>query len=167
MVLFADDTTINVIDQHIHCISESLSNALARANQWLLSKHLSRNIQKTKSMLIHSSRKKALPLMSVAFHDTPIEQVRVMKFLGVNVNDCLTWDDHINHMTLKASRSISLLRKLSCFFPKAAVGLGPQTLLLVTSSPFLATAMWYGMPVPRKRLQNYYQIGYQINSLAA
>ena len=42
-----------------------------------------------------------------------------MKFLGVLLNDTLTWGDHIAHISTKVSRSLNLLRRLSRFLPKS------------------------------------------------
>ena len=70
-------------------------------------------------MLIHSSRKKVDGNMELFIDGLPIEQVRVMKFLGVLLNDTLTWGDHIAHISTKVSRSLNLLRRLSWFLPKS------------------------------------------------
>ena len=47
-----------------------------------------------------------------------VEQVRCFKFLGVLVNDNLTWSDHISMVCSKATRSLNLLRHLSWFLPQ-------------------------------------------------
>ena len=47
-----------------------------------------------------------------------VEQVQSFKFLGVLVNDTLTWSDHINLVCNKVTRSLHLLRRLSWFLPQ-------------------------------------------------
>ena len=49
--------------------------------------------------------------------DWNVEQVQCFKFLGVLVNDTLTWSDHID-MVCKVTRSLNLLRRLSWFLPQ-------------------------------------------------
>ena len=39
----------------------------------------------------------------------------MFKFLGVHVNDTLTWSDHVKKICLKVSWNLSLLRRLSWF----------------------------------------------------
>ena len=74
------------------------------------------NAAKTKSMLIHSSRKD--DNLSLRIDDRSVEHVRSFKFLGVVVNDTLTWADHIDMVCKKVSRSLNLLRRLSWFLPQ-------------------------------------------------
>ena len=42
-----------------------------------------------------------------------------MKFLGMLLNDTLTWGNHIAYISTKVSRSLNLLRRLSWFLPKS------------------------------------------------
>lgn len=56
-------------------------------------------------MLIHSKRQKPLLFMNIQLNGTPIEQGQSCKFLGVVVTDTLTWDDHIQFMCTKISKT--------------------------------------------------------------
>ena len=56
-VLFADDTTIFIVSDDICSLHSSLQTCLNLANLWLQRNGLRLNTLKTKSMLIHSSRK--------------------------------------------------------------------------------------------------------------
>ena len=87
---------------------------------------------KTKCMLIHSSRKKVDGNLELSVEGQPIELVRVFKFLGVLLNDALTWSDHIAHICAKASRSLNLLRRLSWFLPKCLLFLYFKSYVLLT-----------------------------------
>ena len=69
-------------------------------------------------MLIHSSRKVVGDNLSLRIDDRSVERVRSFKFLGVVVNDTLTWADHIDMVCKKVSRSLNLLRRLSWFLPQ-------------------------------------------------
>ena len=118
-VLFADDTSIFLIGNDCHLLSESLQSCLHLANTWMTNNGLQLNITKTKCMLIHSPRtREILPPLQIFLNDSKIEQVRSFKLLGVIINDILTWTDHINHVVTKVSRSVNLLRRLSWFLPR-------------------------------------------------
>ena len=71
-------------------------------------------------MLIHSARKKVSDKLALKVETVDIEQVQEFKFLGVVVNDTLSWGDHIeiNIVCNKVTRSLSLLRCLSWFLPR-------------------------------------------------
>ena len=56
-VLFADDTTIYIIGENIATIQSSLQLCIDLAHLWLQRHGLKLNATKTKSMLIHSSKK--------------------------------------------------------------------------------------------------------------
>ena len=43
--------------------------------------------------------------------DKPLEQVKSIKFLGVIINDKLTWDDHKQHVYSKVCKNVGLIYK--------------------------------------------------------
>ena len=118
-VLFADDTTIYIVSDSLSSIQSSLQLCLDLANLWLQRNGLKINVSKTKSMLIHSSRKMVDGSLTLMIDDSIVEQVRCYKFLGVVVNDTLTWVDHIGMVCKKVSRNLNLLRHLSWFLPRS------------------------------------------------
>ena len=113
--VFADDTTIFVAGHDISNITNTLQNFLNLVNLWMKSNGLKLNPLKTNSMLLHSSRKTNLPRLNLSLDGHTIKQVRVYKFLGIQINDTLTSK---NHIVFKASRQINLLRRLSWFLPR-------------------------------------------------
>ena len=117
-VLFTDDTTLFVVGQSPAVISAALTNALASAYEWLLTSGLQLNTAKTKRMLIHSSRWKSNSTLEVRLNDQCLEQVTKYKFLGVTINDTLTWDDHISQICTKATRGINLLCRIVWFLSR-------------------------------------------------
>ena len=117
-VLFADDTTIFIVSDDACNLQTSLQTCLNLANLWLQRNGLRLNTSKTKSMLIHSSRKVTGSTLELNVEGNQVEQVRSFKFLGVTINDTLTWSDHINMVCDKVSHNVSLLRRLSWFLPQ-------------------------------------------------
>ena len=117
--LFANDTTIYIVSDSLSSIQSSLQLCLDLANLWLQRNGLKINASKTKSMLIHSSRKMVDGSLTLRINDSIVEQVRCYKFLGVVVNDTLTWVDHIDMVCKKVSRNLNLLCHLSWFLPRS------------------------------------------------
>ena len=117
--LFADDTTIFLIGNNCNLLNTSLQSCLDRANIWMTNNGLKLNADKTKCMLIHSTRTRVQPLpLDIHLSGSQIEQVSRFKLLGVVVNDTLTWTDHSSHVVTKVSRNVNLLRRLSWFLPQ-------------------------------------------------
>ena len=98
-LLFAGDTTIYAIRKDVTSTAESLTSVLHYASEWLCDNHLSLNVQKTKTMLIHSARRVNSPSLSVYLFSTPVEQVQTMNFLGVCINNALNWCNHVQHVS--------------------------------------------------------------------
>ena len=117
-VLFADDTTIYIVSDSVFSIQSSLQLCLDLANLWLQRNGLRINVDKTKSMLIHSRKKIVDGDLTLKIDDRTIDCVQSFKFLGVIINDTLTWVNHINMVCKKVSRSLNLLRRLSWFLPR-------------------------------------------------
>ena len=120
-VMFADDTTLYVVGRSTADISAKLSCALASAHKWLLESGLHLNATKTKCMLIHSCRRRSVAPLDVQLNGTPIQQVQNYKYLGVVINDTLSWSNHIDLVRRKAAKGIGLLRRLSWFLPRQAL----------------------------------------------
>ena len=123
----------------------------------MTSNQLRLNIAKSKCMLLHSSRRKNLPPLQLNYNSQDIEQVQKFKFLGLWINENLTWDDHVSSIVLKVSKKINLLRHLSWVLPKCV-------LIQFCSSYILpcfdyADVIWNGCIVEcctkLERLQNY------------
>lgn len=119
IVLFADDTAIYIISSNFASLKSSLQLCLNLSSLWMANNGLQLNTSKTKCMLLHSSRMKMDTNLTLHVDGMVVEQVRVFKYLGVLINDTLTWSDHVNMVCTKVSRSLNLLRRLSWFLPQS------------------------------------------------
>ena len=88
-----------------------LSSALSKCNVWLSANKLSLTVQKTKCMLIHSSRRHVSPL-SISLNGSIIEQVSTYTYFGCVINYHLTWYHHTVHITSKVTQNINILRRM-------------------------------------------------------
>ena len=70
-------------------------------------------------MLLHSSRRKVASALDIHLDGVAVEQVRVIKYLGVLINDTLTWSDHVGLVCRKVNGCLNLLRRLSWFLPRS------------------------------------------------
>ena len=110
MVMYADDTTLfcnidNNGDEHV------INNELCKKSEWLGANNLSLNISKTKFMVFHTSnRSVTYPVLQM--DRRPIERVAQFNFLGLILQLNLAWSKHINHVSLKISKTIGILYKL-------------------------------------------------------
>ena len=70
-------------------------------------------------MLLHSSHRKVGSALDIHLDGVAVEQVRVIKYLGVLINDTLTWSDHVGLICRKVSGYLHLLHRLSWFLPRS------------------------------------------------
>ncbi len=116
-ILYADDANIIITADslsEIEAIYNQLSHALVG---WVGNNELLLNAKKTNYMVF--TRSKNLPLHSFTpkMRGIPIERKSVVKFLGVLVDDKLSWKQHIKAVKSKMSRYIGTLYKLKHILP--------------------------------------------------
>ena len=112
----------------------------------------------SKCMLIYSSRKKVDGTLELFVDGLLIEQVLVFKFLGVLLNDTLTWSDHIAHICTKVSCSLNLLRRLSWFLPKSLFWLYLKSYVILTFD-YCYVVLYNCTNADAKRLETLFNYG--------
>ena len=92
--LFADDTNIFNKNSNLQQLIKSTNEELSKLSLWFKANRLSLNITKTNYMLF-SNRKKILNQnMNVIIDESIITRVKDCKFLGVIIDENLTWMKH-------------------------------------------------------------------------
>ena len=118
-ILFADDSNVFISGNNIDTIIQSMNAELEKLMVWLSINKLSLNIGKTNYMIFSPPRKKPLATNPVIIRGTEIKQISETKFLGVVVDDKLSWKNHINYISRKISRGIGIILKARKFLPKS------------------------------------------------
>ena len=95
---------------------------LCKLTCWLQANKLSLNIKKTKFMVFRPRQKRlTLDNFAVKLCDTNIERVKEVVFLGVILDEHLSWKSHIAHLSSKVSRSIGIIHKSTFCLHKSAL----------------------------------------------
>ena len=117
-ILYADDTSlintsINLNDQNeINNLNLELSNI----SEWLTTNKLTLSVPKTKYCLF-TTRNKSISSIKVTINNEQIQKVPEFSFLGVTLNENISWRSHIDKISNKISRIIGLLCKLKHILP--------------------------------------------------
>ena len=78
------------------------------------------NVSKTKIMLIGThQRLNAVESFSVAAHNTSLERVYTLKYLGVTMEETFSWKEHVRLLGKKVSSRLALLRCARKVLPKS------------------------------------------------
>jgi len=113
---YADDTTIYASDVDINSATMRLQAGLVRLDEWLKDNGLVLNIQKSNCMLI-SNTMPGGNLPPIMIRDCTISQVDSIKFLGVSIDSCLNFKEHVDGVCRRVSQAIGVVRRISCFVP--------------------------------------------------
>ena len=92
-----------------------INEGLSDVHKWLLSNRLAVNTNKTKYVVF--SNRGSVSVSPVSFGGDIIEQVDCTKFLGMYIDQNLTFSQHIDHVASKVSKTIGMLRRLNSFLP--------------------------------------------------
>ena len=112
--MFADDTNLFLSHKNIDTLFDSMNVELANVSKWFKSNKLSLNVHKTKWLLFHPlSKRQLLPqtLPNLFTENLHIKTENVRKFLGVFIDENLSWKQHIDIVSSKISKSIVILYK--------------------------------------------------------
>ena len=112
--LFADDTNLTVAGISIQEIESNMNRDLAYVNEWLLANKLSLNVIKTEFILIGSAQKLNSIVIqpNIEINQVKINQVGNATVLGVEIDDRLSWDSHIDKVAKKVTSGIGAIRKI-------------------------------------------------------
>ena len=72
-----------------------MNQELKKVTAWLTANKLSLNINKTNFIIFKSNRKKLKNKANVIINEHTIDQVKYTKFLGIYINEELSWKYHI------------------------------------------------------------------------
>ena len=111
-ILFADDSNFFYTHKNIDTIFDTLNTELEKIVKWLNANKMSLNVDKTHYMIFTTRKKSAFSNRDIIINGSKIDEVVVTKFLGVLIDNNLTWKCHIDHLCSKVSKNIGILRKL-------------------------------------------------------
>ena len=122
--MFADNTNFFFEHSNINTLFKTVNDELIKINEWFSANKLSLNVEKTKFSLFHKLGKKCsipshLPTLKINNHD--IERVNTMKFLGVLLDDNLSWKEHIKYLENKIAKNIGLVYRAKPFLDKESL----------------------------------------------
>ena len=97
--LFAEDTSLLFRSSNFDEICTLCNHELNRFYEWCCSNRLSINVSKTKFMIF--SNRKVSNVRSIELHNEPLEHVSSVRFLGVELDENLKFNLHINNISQK------------------------------------------------------------------
>ena len=117
-VLFADDTTILYSHKDLVNKIGMINNELEKVTDWFKANKLSINVDKTNFMIMGTPQKtlKFKNDISVLLDGRCLSRVNKTKFLGVIIDENLSFKYHVEAISNTISRNIGILNKLNILF---------------------------------------------------
>ena len=115
--LYADDALLLYFNKSNDNIQQGILQDLDMVSKWLRSHILTLNIDKSSFMFIANKNKNQHVLKNLVFNNQTLKNVNVIKYLGLYIDQCMTWENHINHIQNKIAPPIGILKRLSYTVP--------------------------------------------------
>ena len=113
MRLFADDTSLTASDKNIDKLLLQINSQLINIYDWLCANKLTLNLKKTKYLISQPCQKMNYNLLPpVTLAGQCLEQVASLKYLGIYIDDHLSWHYHITYICDEISKCINIMIKV-------------------------------------------------------
>ena len=126
-ILYADDTGLvsslcsfydDKDEYDINEISRDINDELSCVQEWLNINKLSLNVSNTKYMIFHHRQRNIDEFIpDIRINDSPIERVTDFNFLGLQIDQHLNWNAHIQKSSNKISRTLGVMNRLKRYLP--------------------------------------------------
>ena len=114
--IFADDINVCASARDLKSLERLMNSELAKIKKWCDINKLSINMAKTNFMIIKSARKRDMEIsLNISNSDRSshvLERKQCIKYLGVMIDESLTWKHHIAFVCSRISRNIGIMSKL-------------------------------------------------------
>ena len=127
-ILYADDSSIFYSHQNPQILVETVNSELENIAQWIFANRLSLNLDKT-NFILFSNSISDLP-GDICFNNVKIKKVKSTKFLGLFIDDKMSWKIHTNYLCSLLSRNAGVIYKLKPMFPTYVLQMLYSTLML-------------------------------------
>ena len=115
-MLFADDSNLFLSGRDPDELIKTMNSEMINVVDWLRINKLSLNLKKTHFIIFRRQRAKVTFSEKMIIDQKEIDQVEHTKFLGIVVDQNLSFNKHIQYVKGKVSRGIGILYKCRLFF---------------------------------------------------
>ena len=120
-IFFADETNIFFSHKDFNLLPEILNSEMLKLTQWCRANKLSINFKKSNFMVFRPRQRRQTLDISIQIDNNVIERVKETVFLGVILDEHLSWKPHILSVSGKTLKSIGIIYKSSFCLPKTSL----------------------------------------------
>jgi hypothetical protein len=120
MVLFTDDTSLLITCFNKLGFNININQSLHSIISWFNSNLLRLNFNKTHSVEFQTKNYYQFEI-TVKYEHKGISSSRETKFLGLIIDETLSWNQHVDHITTNLCSTCYALRNLKCIVPQSTL----------------------------------------------
>ena len=119
--MFADDTSIFLSHRDPKELGKILNIELCHVSDWLKSNKLSLNVAKSNFLHFRNKNDTNNQPIKLFIDKSEIEEKEFAKYLGIIIDNKLTFAQHIDYLKTKLNKGNAIIAKLSHFSPETVV----------------------------------------------
>ena len=119
--IFADDTALLYSDKNLKRIRKRLNIDLKLLVHWLHTNKIGLIVDKTEAILFRSAKKKVDYDLKLKLNGKKFQLVSPVRYLGIVLDENLSWTHHKNSLAGKLRKSNGALSKLRHYIPRATI----------------------------------------------
>ena len=135
-ILFADDTNLFCSGKDLQELESIVNTQLTGVQEWLTLNQLTLNIKKSKFIIFKSHKKQLKRQLHLQLSGNDLQRVEESKFLGIIIDQHLTWKNHIEYVVKKIIRTTGLLCRIRFYID--------QSLLIMLYNSLIYPYLHYG-----------------------
>ena len=132
--LFADDTLLLYSSKDLKQLETLCNNELLLVKQWMDANKLKINPSKSQAIVINHKLRSSISDISLKFNSDHIQNTKELRYLGVLIDEKLSFSSHIKILETKVTRNVGILFKLNKYLPTSAL----KTLYYALIHPFFS-----------------------------
>ena len=117
--LFADDTSLLYSDKNVDLAVSILNHELQKKHHLALSQQIMYKCTQIKLYNFCARQYKYDHSFPIILNGAHLKQVRSTKFLGIHIDENLSWKSHIDVITAKISKNIGVMNRLKYVLPSS------------------------------------------------
>ena len=116
--LFADDANLHISHKNPKSLQAIVNKEIKKIDRWMIMNKLTLNYKKCKYMII-SSKQLDISEFILTVNNQNMERSDSIQYLGVLIDDKLSWKSHVQKLNKKLSKICGLIFKLRHYVPLA------------------------------------------------
>ena len=109
---FADDTNLLCLSNSVKKLNKLVNTDVKHLVNWLNAHKTSLNVKKTEMVIFKSNQKKFEGDLKIKLCGKRLYPTESVKYLGVKIDATLSWQYHVNDLSIKLNRANALLFKM-------------------------------------------------------